>query len=128
MEDRLHELRRASAAGAINNSPSVAIDIKPDPVKKQRGASIAQQDPAVNAGAATGATKQPFMEKFFEEVEGVKADIQSIKDAIKKMETIQSESLVAQNAKEAELSKALQDVIHDTNPRAARAKAMLQVR
>lgn len=44
------------------------------------------------------------------------------------MSDIQAEALVAQNAKEAELSKLLQDVIHETNPRAQRAKATLQVR
>ena len=56
------------------------------------------------------------------------ADIHAIKEAIRRMSDIQAEALVAQNAKEAELSKLLQDVIHETNPRAQRAKATLQVR
>ena len=55
-------------------------------------------------------------------------DIQAIKEAMRRMGEIQAEALVAQNAKEAELSKLLQDVIHETNPRAQRAKATLQVR
>lgn len=54
-------------------------------------------------------------------------DIQAIKEAIRRMGDLQAEALVAQNAKEAELSKLLQDVIHETNPRAQRAKAVLQV-
>ncbi len=44
------------------------------------------------------------------------------------MGEIQAEALVAQHAQEAELSTLLQGVIHETNPRAQRAKAMLQVR
>jgi hypothetical protein len=50
-----------------------------------------------------------------------------VKEAIRRMGELQAEALVAQNAKEAELSKLLQDVIHETNPRAQRAKAVLQV-
>lgn len=52
-------------------------------------------------------------------------DIQAIKEA---MGEIQAEALVAQNAKESELSRVLQAVIHEINPRAQRAKNMLQAR
>jgi len=129
--DRLAELRRFSGAAAV------AIDVEPEPKggsgKLIGGSSGKQSSAATGAGMAdlevgngSPPAKEGFMKAFFKDVEQVKEDIQAIKDAIRKMESIQSESLVAQNAQEAELSTALQHVIHETNPRAARAKAVLQ--
>lgn len=130
--NRLAELKRASAG----NAAAVAIDVAPEPAPakslfgagRRASASSAAAPAAGNVDEEMGGMpkKEAFMEGFFKDVEQVKEDIQAIKNAIKEMENIQSESLVAQNAKEAELSQSLQTVIKETNPRAQRAKAVLQ--
>jgi hypothetical protein len=132
--DRLAELRRFSGAAAV------AIDVEPEPQNAKGGSGkLFGGSSGKQASAATGAgmanleagnggppAKESFLAAFLKDVEQVKKDIQAIKEAIREMNSIQSESLVAQNAHEAALSTALQAVIHETNPKAACAKAPLQ--
>ncbi len=128
--DRLAELRRVSGAGNVG-----APDLTPEPQPAKGGGLFSKKSPAPPAPAvvdleaghgAAPAPKEGFLEGFFKDVEAVKEDIQAIRDAIRQMEGIQADSLVAQNSKEVELSQALNAVIHETNPRAARAKAILE--
>ena len=58
----------------------------------------------------------------------VQEDINALKEAIKKMNTIHQEAFLATTGpKEAKLSQELNNVIQETNPKAARAKASLNV-
>lgn len=126
MEDRLAELRRASGAGNLSAQSSVA---RPEPAGGLFAKRKASAAPVADIETGTSVeSKQSFMEGFFTAVESVKGDIQAIKEAIRRMGEIQAEAVTAQNAKDSELSRLLQAVIHETNPRAQRAKSMLQVR
>jgi hypothetical protein len=91
---------------------------------KQASAATGAGMANLEAGNGGPPAKESFLAAFFKDVEQVKKDIQAIKEAIREMNSIQSKSLVAQNAQEAALSIALQAVIHETNPKAACAKTL----
>lgn len=82
MEDRLKELRRVSAAGNLSQlAPFEAVGSKPEPAPagglfgKRKASAAAVVPPLATQGdiemGAVGGKAQ-FMEKFFQDVEGVK--------------------------------------------------------
>lgn len=89
-------------------------------------ASVASDDVAIDIPGGGGKGQPQFMTDFFQDVEAVKSDINSIKEAIKAMNAIHQEAFLATTGpKEEKLSKELNAVIQDTNPKAARAKSLL---
>jgi len=117
MNDRLTELRAKGGGGAGSMPPdSVGIDMT-----RLQGGTV-----AAAAAGVTGSAQPQLMNEFFTDVEATKEDINAIKEAIRRMNTIHQEAFLATTGpKEAKLSQELNAVIQETNPKAARAKAML---
>ncbi len=114
MNDRLTELR--SRGGGAPPPDSVGIDM----TRLQGGTAAAA------AAGVTGTNQPKFMSDFFSDVEVTKEDINAIKEAIRRMNTIHQDAFLATTGpKEAKLSEELNAVIQETNPKAARAKAAL---
>mmetsp|Transcript_46718 Transcript_46718/g.141551 ORF Transcript_46718/g.141551 Transcript_46718/m.141551 type:complete len:268 (-) Transcript_46718:195-998(-) len=66
------------------------------------------------------------METFFRDVESIKADIESVSKATKRIGEINEEAVLATtDAKEAQLSNELRPLVNDTNKRAKRTKNLL---
>ncbi|GAB5029977.1 epimorphin family [Nannochloropsis oceanica] len=117
MNDRLTELR-AKGGGGTGSMPSDSVGI--DMTNLHGGPAAAA------ATGAAGSTQPQFMNEFFTDVEATKEDINAIKEAIRRMNTIHQEAFLATTGpKEAKLSHELNAVIQETNPKAARAKDML---
>jgi hypothetical protein len=71
--------------------------------------------------------QQPkYMESFFQDVDNIKADVDAIRDATKRVGEINEEAIKATTtSKEEELSRALKPLIDKTNKRAKRTKNLL---
>ena len=71
--------------------------------------------------------QQPkYMESFFKDVDAIKADVDAIRDATKRVGEINEEAIKATTtSKEEELSRLLKPLIDKTNKRAKRTKNLL---
>jgi hypothetical protein len=84
-------------------------------------------DPTPDKDEGPNGNSQPkFMESFFKDVDGIKADIDVIRNATKKVGEINEEAILATStAREEELSNQLKPLIDQTNKRAKRTKNLL---
>ena len=73
-----------------------------------------------------GEQQPKYMESFFKDVDAIKADVDAIRDATKRVGEINEEAIKATTtAKEEELSRLLKPLIDQTNKRAKRTKNLL---
>lgn len=113
MNDRLGDL------GGGDN-PAWAAD---DAESVQQPAS---GDDFIDESEAAGPAQPKHMETFFRDVESIKADIESVSKATKRIGEINEEAVLATtDAKEAQLSNELRPLVDDTNKRAKRTKNLL---
>ena len=90
-------------------------------------ASEGDGDVEMGEVSKTNANAQPkHMEHFFREVESIKADIEAVKRASKKIADINDRALQATTTEEEnELSRQLRPLVDQTNKQAKRTKTLL---
>jgi hypothetical protein len=83
--------------------------------------------PTKSGGDVEMAQKKPtFMDHFFREVDNIKADIEAVSQAAKRIDKINEEAMRATTTvEENKLSKQLKPLIDSTNNRAKRTKTLL---
>ena len=93
----------------------------------EKGNDLEWGDPLPSNDQQQPTNGQPkFMESFFKDVDGIKADIDAIRNATKRVGEINEEAILATStAKEEELSNQLKPLIDQTNKRAKRTKNLL---
>jgi len=93
----------------------------------EKGNDLEWGDPVPSNDQQQPTNGQPkFMESFFKDVDGIKADIDAIRNATKRVGEINEEAILATStAKEEELSNQLKPLIDQTNKRAKRTKNLL---
>eukprot|EP00521_Asterionellopsis_glacialis_P008242 CAMPEP_0195284104 /NCGR_PEP_ID=MMETSP0707-20130614/2426_1 /TAXON_ID=33640 /ORGANISM="Asterionellopsis glacialis, Strain CCMP134" /LENGTH=319 /DNA_ID=CAMNT_0040343399 /DNA_START=238 /DNA_END=1197 /DNA_ORIENTATION=+ len=120
MNDRLGDIQDAIPAWAVDDDDE--DNNHDDPSNKENGGGG-----DIEMGEQNKTEETPkYMTHFFNEIDGIKGDIDAVKDGTKRIGEINEEALQATStAKEAELSDLLQPLINKTNKKAKRTKTLL---
>mmetsp|Transcript_233 Transcript_233/g.347 ORF Transcript_233/g.347 Transcript_233/m.347 type:complete len:315 (-) Transcript_233:286-1230(-) len=115
MNDRLGDIQDAIPAWALDGDDD-------EDNKENEGGDIEMGEKKKQAEEET----PKYMTHFFDEIDGIKGDIEAVKDGTRRIGEINEEALEATStAKEAELSDLLQPLINKTNKKAKRTKTLL---